>query len=82
MKHICTICGKNKEDINKVYSKYGKKFENHISEDHMIFNYIYYIIYIYKKNHTDYNGIESYVYDLVFTQKDITWFPDDVMYLK
>lgn len=77
MKNVCTICGLKREDIEKIYDKYGKTYDNHIKKDHNIFYYIYYIIYLHKKDNTEFTGMESYIYEMVFKQKDITWFPID-----
>ncbi len=81
MKNICTICSLKREEIVKIYNKYGKNYNDHIKSDHKIFNYIFYIIYLYKKDNTEFTGMESYVNDLVFIQKDITWFPNHQLYI-
>jgi hypothetical protein len=81
MKNICTICSLKREEIVKIYNKYGKNYNDHIKYDHKIFNYIFYIIYLYKKDNTEFTGMESYVNDLVFVQKDITWFPNHQLYI-
>ena len=57
------------------------EYTDHIIRDHHIFNYIFYIIYLFKKDKTEFTGIESYVYELAFNQKDITWFPIDQLYI-
>jgi hypothetical protein len=77
MKNVCTTCGMKRDDIEKIYDKYSKTYDDHIRNDHGIFNYIYYIIFLHKKDKTEFTGMESYVYDLAFKQKDITWFPID-----
>lgn len=81
MKNICTICSLKREEIMKIYDKRGKTYYDHIGKDHKIFNYIFYIIYLYKKDVTEFTGIESYVYELAFNQKDITWFPSEKLYI-
>jgi hypothetical protein len=75
MHNKCTICGLKKEDIEKIYDIYKKNYNTHTKYDHNIFNYIYYIIYLNIKRKTEFTGMESYVYQMVFKQKDITWFP-------
>ena len=81
MNNICTICSLKKDKINKVYKNYGKDYTIHKDIDHFIFNYIFYIIYLYKKEKTELNGMESYIYESVFIQKDITWFPIKKLYI-
>lgn len=75
MTNICTVCSLKRDEIEKIYEKYSKTYNEHVRIDHNIFNYIYYIIYLHFKDKTEYTGMESYVYDLVFNQRDITWFP-------
>jgi hypothetical protein len=75
MNNVCTICGLKKEEIEKVYDRFGRSYNDHIQKDHNIFNYIYYIIYLYKKDKTEFNGMETFINDMVFHVKDITWFP-------
>ena len=81
MKNICTICSLKRETIVKIYNKYGLDYTDHIGKDHHIFNYIFYIIYLFKKDKTELTGMESYVYELAFNQKDINWFPKDQLYI-
>jgi hypothetical protein len=76
MHNKCTICSLKREDIEKIYDDiYKKSYLTHIKQDHNIFYYIYYIIYLNNKSKTEFTGMESYVHQMVFKQKDITWFP-------
>ena len=81
MNNICTICALKKDKITKIYKNYGKDYSTHQNIDHSVFNYIFYIIYLYKKEKTELNGMESYIYDSAFVQKDITWFPNKKLYI-
>ena len=81
MNNICTICSLKKDKIIKVYKNYGKDYYTHQNVDHFVFNYIFYIIYLYKKEKTELNGMESYIYESAFIQKDITWFPIKKLYI-
>ena len=81
MNNICTICSLKKDKIIKVYKNYGKDYYAHQNIDHFVFNYIFYIIYLYKKEKTELNGMESYIYESAFVQKDITWFPIKKLYI-
>ena len=81
MNNICTICALKKDKITKIYKNYGKDYNTHQNIDHFVFNYIFYIIYLYKKEKTELNGMESYIYDSAFIQKDITWFPNKKLYI-
>ena len=81
MNNICTICSLKKDKILKVYKNYGKDYDTHKNNDHYVFNYIFYIIYLYKKEKTELNGMESYIYESAFIKKDITWFPIKKLYI-
>ena len=79
--NVCTICSLKKDKIIKVYKNYGKSYETHLKIDHNIFNYIFYIIHLYKKEKTELNGMESYIYESAFIQKETVWFPDKKLYI-
>ena len=70
-----------KDKIIKVYKNYGRDYYIHQNVDHSVFNYIFYIIYLYKKEKTELNGMESYIYESAFIQKDTTWFPSKKLYI-
>jgi len=76
--NVCTICGLNRDEIEKIYDKFGKTYNDHINNDHDPFNYIFYLFYIKKKDHTEFTGMESFVYNMAFVEKDITWFPENM----
>lgn len=40
-------------------------FEEHIKEEHNIWNYLYFIVLVRVKNKTDYTGPESYVAQMI-----------------
>lgn len=82
MKNICTICGRKRDEVEKIYENYSLTYNDHIKYDHNIFNYIYYIIFLHYKDKTEFTGMESYIYNMVYNQKDITWFPHDKIYLE
>ena len=81
MNNICTICSLKKDKILKIYKNYGKDYDTHKNNDHFVFNYIFYIIYLYEKEKTELNGMESYIYESAFIQKDIIWFPIKKLYI-
>ena len=81
MKNICSICGQKRNEIEKIYEIYGLDYNYHIKVDHNIFNYVFYIINLHFKDKTEYNGMESYVYNMVYIHKDIAWFPYNKLYI-
>jgi len=54
----CFICDFDNQKFDK--SSEGG-FVRHISEDHNLWYYVYYIVHLEQKDTTDYTGIESYV---------------------
>lgn len=57
----CFICGNLKADFDRLQSKTSGGFREHIKINHYMWNYLYFIAYIYWKDPIDYSGIESYV---------------------
>jgi hypothetical protein len=72
MEGLCYICSISKFDIER---KTDTTFKMHIGQDHYMWNYLFYIYNLNKKDKTDYNGIESYV-SAKLDQDDIGWFPN------
>jgi len=70
MKNICFICGLDRY----VFDKNADGFENHIERDHQLWNYVFYMYFLSKKESTDYNGIETEVSKKI-ESGDISWFP-------
>lgn len=68
--NICFICSLDRTKLEKE----GKGFEYHSQNDHHVWNYLFYIYYLKRKEDTEYNGIESFVADCL-NQDDILWFP-------
>ena len=69
-KFKCFVCSIEKND----FLKQGLSFENHRAVEHNPWNYVYYLTHIKEKNSSDYNGIESYIFEK-WEQQDISWFP-------
>jgi len=61
MNNKCFICHLDRYE----FDKNGTGFENHITNNHYTWNYLYFIYSIMQKDSTDYNGIESYVDNLL-----------------
>ena len=71
----CYMCNKSREKMEKT----GERFDVHINEHHHLWNYIFYIIALEKKDQTDYTGLEYYIsqkYNLPNEQMDVSWIPD------
>jgi len=70
MKNVCFICSISRYDLDHG----GSGFEKHIREEHNMWQYLFYLLYIHSKPSNMHTGIESYVYNL-FKTKEIAWFP-------
>lgn len=67
----CFICGLNRTE----FEKRDKPFDFHVKREHTILSYLYYMIYLKKKNVNDFSGTELYVYNLLVKMKRTDWFP-------
>lgn len=52
----CFICNISRDDFEAA----GVSFEEHIKNDHNMWKYLWFIIYLDEKNHTEYDGIEQF----------------------
>lgn len=68
----CFICGIEKNVFNRTLDR--NAFENHISSDQNLWNFIYFIIYVWEQDKDDDDGLESFVRKCI-TEGDLSWFP-------
>ncbi|KAI5732226.1 hypothetical protein M8J77_023640 [Diaphorina citri] len=70
LKNTCFICGLNRSAFdNKTVS-----FEEHITCEHNMYHYLYFIVLVKVKDPTEFTGPESYVYAMV-KDRNLDWFP-------
>lgn len=60
-----------------VFDQDGKGFEDHCKNDHNMWNYIFYIVHLQTKDPTEFNGVESYVWNKLNTLPDPNKTGDD-----
>ena len=60
-KNKCYICNIDRY----VFDRYAEGFEYHIEQDHNLWNYLFYILYLKSKDPTEFTGVESYVFEQV-----------------
>ena len=60
-KNKCFICNIDRY----VFDRYAEGFEHHIEQDHNLWNYLFYILYLKSKDPTEFTGVESYVFEQV-----------------
>jgi len=73
----CFICGLNKDIFEDQKQLGGKGFHYHRENEHNLFDYIYFVIYLKNKSETEYNGAETFVSEQV-NKEDTSWIPDGI----
>merc|ERR1712146_637133 len=71
MRNRCFVCSLDRYLIDR-NSEIG--FDAHIKTEHNMWGYMYYMVYISRKETTEYTGIESCVAEMI-NEENISWFP-------
>jgi hypothetical protein len=74
----CTVCGLEREKIEKIYSNDKNAFEKHVNCYHNAFNYIYYLMYLQSTSSKD-PIIENSIWNL-HLKKDLSYLPKSVCF--
>jgi hypothetical protein len=61
VKNFCFICNFNRS----VFEKVGVSFPQHVTEDHNLYNYLYFFIHLSQKDPNEYTGPEQYVANIL-----------------
>lgn len=69
----CFICGINKQVFDRA-SDGTDGFKTHIKFDHNMWNYMYFIMFLWQQDKDDDDGLELYIRQCI-AKKDISWFP-------
>ncbi|KAJ8374080.1 hypothetical protein SKAU_G00046600 [Synaphobranchus kaupii] len=70
LKTTCFICGLERDKFdNKTVS-----FEEHITSEHNLWHYLYFLVLVRVKDPTEYTGPESYVATMI-EEDNLDWFP-------
>jgi hypothetical protein len=69
----CFLCGIDKQIFDRS-SHEPNGFKTHITKDHNMWNYLYFIIYVWEQDKDDDDGLEQYVRRCL-ESNDISWFP-------
>lgn len=69
----CFICALEKSRFDTKANE-GITFEKHIKEEHYLWNYAYFLIYLYAKTRSEFSGIETYIFQRCEENDDITSF--------
>lgn len=70
MERQCFICGLDRKD----FEKEDKSFDYHITEEHSLWNYINFMLYLEKLKSVDMTGIEIIVKEKI-KKKSTDWIP-------
>ena len=74
----CSVCGMEREDIEKIYNNNKNSFEKHITYFHNAFNYIYYLMYLQSTSFKD-AVIENGVWNL-HLDKNLSYLPKNICF--
>ncbi len=69
-KNNCFICGMTRSDIEKA----GDSFDGHCHRHHFLWNYVFFVHSLKKKDPTDYTGLEYYISGKLAAE-EVTWVP-------
>jgi inositol 1,4,5-triphosphate receptor type 1/inositol 1,4,5-triphosphate receptor type 3 len=74
-KNKCYICDISRESLEKQ----GFDFDDHTRNKHFLWNYIFYIYVLERKDETDYTGLEYYIKQQYFRadeEMEVKWIPN------
>jgi len=70
MKNMCFICNLDRNRFERA----GVVFNKHIWDQHCMWSYLKFVLHVYTKDTSEFNGLEQYVHQCL-QQKTIDWFP-------
>ena len=73
MNNICFICGLKKSELSKYYNKLG--FNGHIKLDHYLWNYMFAIFNVTKKDEKNLISLDRLIYENYKKKIFKTWIP-------
>lgn len=69
----CFICDIDKDRFD-VKANEGISFERHVQGEHNMWNYVYFLIYVFHKDPTKFTGTEQFIYNMA-RAKNLSFFP-------
>jgi hypothetical protein len=70
----CFICGFTRSGYDDIGVLTAPSFDIHVDEEHTIWDYVYFYRYLTQKDPSEYNGVESYVAEML-DQGNLGWLP-------
>ena len=76
MNNQCFICGLNRQVFENHYTRRGitNGFTKHFLEEHNMWHYLFFIVYLRNKDRTECTGVESFVLESLEAD-DLSWIP-------
>jgi hypothetical protein len=74
MEDSCFVCGFTRETYEDIPNFQGPAFDWHKNEEHNFWSYVYYFVYLKRKNKSDLTGVESYIWEMIQTS-NFSWIP-------
>eukprot|EP01135_Chromosphaera_perkinsii_P006243 Nk52_evm4s470 gene=Nk52_evmTU4s470 len=73
LKNHCFMCGIAKEEFERDASGFDKHIDRYYGP-HSLWNYLYFMVYVLRKDTTEFTGPEQFVYEMC-EEENIDWFP-------
>jgi hypothetical protein len=70
MKEKCFICSISEAEFNR----HSIDFQHHIKNEHLVWEYLYFFVYLKRKEVTDFTGAESFCCEMI-KKKETSFFP-------
>jgi len=74
LQNECFVCGFSRASYDDVGMTNAPSFDQHKDEEHYLWNYLYFFSYLRDKDPTDYNGVETYVSNML-SENNLVWIP-------
>jgi len=74
LENECFVCGFKRTSYDDIGLNFIPSFDIHRDEEHNVWNYVLFIIYLRRRDPTEFNGVESYVWERL-KEHDMQWIP-------
>jgi hypothetical protein len=74
LENSCFVCGFTRTAFDDIPNFRGPNFDHHRDEEHAFWSYVHYYVYLKRKDKTEYNGVDSYVWSMLM-DNNLGWIP-------
>jgi len=74
LENYCFVCGLSRSFYDDMPNFKGPSFDWHKDNDHAYWTYVYFYVYLKRKDQNDYSGVESYVWKQIEEER-YEWIP-------